>query len=121
MNATTTEDQAPNPAYPILIGLMIPWMFFIAIFTPLEWWLLSAGLLTSVGFFLLYAAAWSHQRANQLDKNPTKWAALAIITLGTSAILLTPKAGTKTKLEYLCDGCGRLADLHEPFCYACGS
>lgn len=103
-----------------LAALLAPW--------GLAAWLLPLPLrvaawlgLLGVAIVALLAAAWSRQRAEALGIDAERWALLAVMTLGVSTIMLTSKPAPSRGATFLCDGCGRIGALHEPFCFGCGA
>lgn len=115
-------EAEPNPAMPVVVGLLLPWLLFLAAFAPRAWWLASALLMGALAVLLVVAARWAYRDAARRGLDAAWWAALAVLTLGTALLLLRAKDETRRvgRLEFLCDGCGRLGDLAEPFCYGCG-
>ncbi len=102
-----------------LLALLAPWgvaAWLLPFPMRLAAWL---SLLAVAGIALL-AAAWSRERAAQLDVDAERWALLAVLTLGLSTIMLTSKPPPDQSPTFLCSGCGRVGHLHEPFCFGCG-
>lgn len=117
-----TEQAPANPALPVVVGLLMPWVLFLAAFTPRVYWPVSAVLLGVLAMLLLGGAAWSHREARRQDLDAARWATLAVLTLGASMLLLSSRAAKQElSLQALCHDCGRLCSWTEPFCYGCGA
>ncbi len=116
--------EKPDPAFPIVVGLLMPWLLFLAAFTPRAWWGLAVALFIALGVMLILSAGWAYRRARELDLNPAKWSALTVLTLGTALLLLNGKPNASRidllALDRGCGGCGGMVSLTEPFCYTCG-
>lgn len=124
MQETREAEAPPNPAFPVVVGLLLPWLLFLAAFAPRAWWAASVALLAILGILLLVGARWAHQEAQRQDLDASWWATLTVLTLGSALLILAGKGAARAAqpghLQFVCGGCGRLGDLREPFCYACG-
>lgn len=117
------EVEAPvNPALPVAVGLLAPWALVAATFAPRAWWLVTVGGFALLGALLVLAAKFAHGEARRRGLDATRWAVLAVLTLGSALLFLVarrdlPRAG---ELQVMCSRCGRMCAWTEPFCYACG-
>ena len=102
-----------------LVALLAPWAV-AAWLLPLPLRLAAWLVLLVAAAVALLAASWSRTRAAQLDVDADGWALLAVMTLGVSTIMLTSKPAPARGPTFLCNDCGRIGQLHEPFCFGCG-
>lgn len=113
-------SAAAEPLY--VASFLAPWVL-LSLLLPASHRLGSLGLLGLLAILLLAAGVWARRHAEARGLDGAPWSFAAVVTFGYSnAILLLwrPQPGEGAP-SYVCGECGRLGDLHEPFCFGCGA
>ena len=111
---------APEALY--AVAFLAPWGL-LSLFLAEPYRALSFGLLALLIVLLAAAGAWARRAADLEGLDGARWGFATVVSLGLAlAVLLVwkPEPGEGRAL-YRCAGCGRLGELHEPFCFGCGA
>lgn len=125
MNVEAQSDEPgwglrPEALY--VIAYLVPWVAF-SFLLPDPHRAAAVGLLALLAVLLGAAGAWSRRHAESAGLDGAAWSFGAVVSLGLAMVVLLawrPRPG-ETAPRYVCHGCGRLGDLHEPFCFGCGA